>query len=65
MQLLISIYVPELEKDYKEFIGLSQELILCDSNKKSFKEFEEIQNAFLEKGNGIKEKIANMVREEV
>jgi len=65
LQLLISIYVPELEKDYKEFIGLSQELILCDSNKKSFKEFEEIQNAFLEKGNGIKEKIANMVREEV
>lgn len=62
LQLLISIYVPELEKDYKEFIGLSQELILCDFNKKSFKEFEEIQNAFLEKGNGIKEKIANMAR---
>ncbi len=62
LQLLISIYVPELEKDYKEFIGLSQELILCGFNKKSFKEFEEIQNAFLEKGNGIKEKIANMAR---
>lgn len=65
LQLLISIYVPELEKDYKEFIELSQELVLCCFNKKSFKEFEKIQNTFLEKGNGIKEKIANMARKEI
>ena len=65
LQLLINIYVPELEKDYKEFIELSQELVLCRFNKKSFKEFEKIQNTFLEKGNGIKEKIANMVRKEI
>lgn len=65
LQLLISIYVPELEKDYKEFIELSQELALCCFNRKSFKEFEKIQNTFLEKGNGIKEKIANMARKEI
>ena len=65
LQLLISIYVPELEKDYKEFIELSQELALCCFNRKSFKEFEKIQNTFLEKGNWIKEKIANMARQEI
>lgn len=65
LQLLINIYVPELEKDYKEFIELSQKLVLCRFDKKSFKEFEKIQNTFLEKGNGIKEKIANIVRKEI
>ena len=55
LHLLISIYAPELEKDYKEFIKLSQKLVSRDFDRE---EFVEIQNAFLEKGNGIKEKIA-------
>ena len=59
LHLLISIYAPELEKDYKEFMKLSQELVSRDFDRE---EFVEIQNTFLEKGNGIKEKIANMAR---
>jgi len=59
LHLLISIYVPELEKDYKEFMKLSQKLVSRDFDRE---EFVEIQNTFLEKGNGIKEKIANMAR---
>ena len=38
---------------------LSQKLVSRDFDRE---EFVEIQNTFLEKGNGIKEKIANMAR---
>ncbi|MGB2551571.1 hypothetical protein [Campylobacter sp. CCUG 57310] len=62
LHLLISVYAPELKKDYEEFMKLFQKITNYAINQSNSEIIAEAHIAFVLKGNEIKEKIAKTLR---